>query len=161
MDDLTGTYGIEIGTSLEIKNLDGILSYSFVKDAPPLLRPCPRGSSDSFMTRRIHCYGKEWSAAADPDYDVVWFRSKPEKARHLLQTGLTSALRAVQHTLSRSTARAREATTTVAKTCVEPVLGPAAIAGSAPRASSRPNRISVNGYTSNDAIRYDRGVDGA
>ena len=141
-DDLSGTYGIEIGKTVEIKNLDGILAYSFIEDAPPLMssNKGTQCSSDSFMTHRIHSFGKEWSEAADPSFEVVYFKSKPTMARHLLQTGLTSAFRSVQHAISRSAAWAKE-NKVVSKTLPEPV------------APSCTNRICATGYTTNDAVR--------
>ena len=158
-EDLTGTFGVEIGKSVEIKNLDGILAYSFLEDAPPLLSPCRKGSSDSLMTRRIHSYGKEWSDAADPSFEVVYFDSKTQKAKHLLQTGLASAVRLVQHQIHRSKTKAKKTTTVVAKTCVEPVakLAGASIvdknSGGTAQARSPQKRISVTGYTSNASTR--------
>jgi rhodanese-related sulfurtransferase len=158
-EDLTSTYGVEIGKSVEIKNLDGILAYSFLEDAPPLLSPCRKGSSDSLMTRRIHSYGKEWSDAADPAFEVVYFDSKPQKAKHLLQTGLASAVRLVQHQIHRSKTKAKETTTVVAKTCVEPVANMAGASivdknsGGTAQARSPQKRISVTGYTSNASTR--------
>jgi rhodanese-related sulfurtransferase len=158
-EDLTDTFGVEIGKSVEIKNLDGILAYSFLEDAPPLLSPCRKGSSDSLMTRRIHSYGKEWSDAADPSFEVVYFDSKTQKAKHLLQTGLASAVRLVQHQIHRSKTKAKKTTTVVAKTCVEPVakLAGASIvdknSGGTAQARSPQKRISVTGYTSNASTR--------
>jgi rhodanese-related sulfurtransferase len=155
IDDLTSTYGIEIGKSVDIKNLDGILAYSFVEDAPPLLRPCRKGSSDSFMTRRIHSYGKEWSEAVDPSFETVHFDSKPKMAMHLVRTGLASAVRMVQHQIHKSTTKARETTSVVAETVVEPVanLAGASIKGeSSSVMDKRPSkRISATGYTSNQS----------
>ena len=142
VDDLTSTFGIEIGKSVQIKNLDGILAYSFAEDAPPLLRPCHRGSSDSFLTHRIHSYGKEWSEAADPAYEVVYFDSKPQKAMHLLQTGLCSALRMVQHKITKTTTKAKQSTP-VAK------IARTSITGDDGRVAAK--RISLNGYTSNES----------
>mmetsp|Transcript_26090 Transcript_26090/g.47332 ORF Transcript_26090/g.47332 Transcript_26090/m.47332 type:complete len:89 (+) Transcript_26090:2-268(+) len=57
------------------------------------------GSDDeSFATtRRVHSYGREWSAAANPDYEVVYFDTALRRARHSVQTGLTCAFRMVQH----------------------------------------------------------------
>jgi len=111
LDDLTSTYGIEVGSgpgnSVDIRNLDGILAYSFVPNAPPLLCPCHKGSSDSLMTRRIHSYGKEWSEAADPAFEVVYFDSTPQKAKHLLQTGAASLVRMVQHQIHKTTTKSK------------------------------------------------------
>lgn len=150
VDDLSSTFGIEIGTTVEIKNLDGILAYSFVRDAPPLLS-CSRGntskaafagsSSDSFMTRRVHSYGKEWSAAVDPSFEVVYFDSKPKYVRHLLQTGLATALRTVQHTISATKQKVKESKV-VSK-----------IESSESSGSPKANRISATGFTTNDAVR--------
>jgi rhodanese-related sulfurtransferase len=163
VDELTSTFGIEIGVSVQIKNLDGILAYSFVEDAPPLLRPCRKGSSDSFMTRRIHSYGKAWAEAVDPSFETVQFDSKPKMAKHLLQTGLCSALRMVQHTITKTTHKAKQTTTTVvAKTCVEPVAkltGTSIVIDKGSNGSSHSSssgrvaakRISATGYTSNVA----------
>merc|ERR1711957_795956 len=98
--------GIELGKSLDIKNLDGILSYSFVPDAPPLImsrnsqqntssngngNDCGGGGGGggggdgmttmtttttiTTTTRNVHSYGKEWSVAMNPDYDVVYFNT--------------------------------------------------------------------------------------
>lgn len=141
-DYLSGTFGIEIGKTVEIKNLDGILAYSFIEDAPPLMssNKGTQCSSDSFMTKRIHSFGKEWSEAANPSFDIVYFKSKPTMAKHLLQTGFTSAFRSVQHAISRSAAWAKE-TKVVSKTLPEPV------------APSCTNRICATGYTTNDAVR--------
>mmetsp|Transcript_55051 Transcript_55051/g.63539 ORF Transcript_55051/g.63539 Transcript_55051/m.63539 type:complete len:174 (+) Transcript_55051:650-1171(+) len=68
VDDLTSTFGIDIGTSVEIKQLDGILSYSFVEDAPPLPSHTQEGGgSDDVMTRRrIHSYGNELMVHCHP-----------------------------------------------------------------------------------------------
>jgi len=150
VDDLSSTFGIEIGTTVEIKNLDGILAYSFVKDAPPLLS-CSRGntskaafagsSSDSFMTRRVHSYGKMWSAAVDPSFEVVYFDSKPKYVRHLVQTGLATALRTVQHTISATKQKVKESKV-VSKIDTSESSG-----------SPKANRISVTGFTTNDAVR--------
>eukprot|EP00580_Thalassiosira_gravida_P003447 CAMPEP_0201621962 /NCGR_PEP_ID=MMETSP0492-20130828/47159_1 /ASSEMBLY_ACC=CAM_ASM_000837 /TAXON_ID=420259 /ORGANISM="Thalassiosira gravida, Strain GMp14c1" /LENGTH=345 /DNA_ID=CAMNT_0048091533 /DNA_START=1 /DNA_END=1039 /DNA_ORIENTATION=- len=128
--------GIDIGKSVDIKNLDGILSYSFVENAPPLIahsRPGMRyhrrhhrnvgttggggstgGSDDeSFATtRRVHSYGREWSAAANPDYEVVYFDTALRRARHSVQTGLTCAFRMVQHQFRREEDNATNTTTT-------------------------------------------------
>jgi len=135
VDDLTNSYGIEIGKAVEIKNLDGILAYSFVQDAPPLMRPCRKGSSDSFMTRRIHSYGREWAEAVHPSFEVVCFDSKPTKAMHLLQTGLVSAVRMIQHIWSHSKTK-----TVGSLNDSRHSLGPS-------------KRISATGYTSNESTK--------
>ena len=162
VDDLIKTFGIDIGKSVEVKNLDGILAYSFVKDAPPLLRPCLKGSSDSFMTRRIHSYGKEWAEAADPTYDIVYFEGKVQKAKHLAQTGLVSAFRLIQHQVRKSTTKAMEKTTIVAKTCVEPVANMVGTSvksdsgkkNNSPTGQASAKRISATGYTSNASTQH-------
>ena len=160
IDDLYSTYGIEIGKAVEIKNLDGILAYSFVKDAPPLMSPCKKGSSDSLMTRRIHTFGREWAEAVHPSFDVVYFDSKPKKALHLIQTGLVSGVRMLQHAWSSSKTKAVATTNVVAKTCVEPV---AKMAGTSIIGNKNENttvhsrqpakRISATGYTSNESTK--------
>lgn len=160
IDDLTSTYGIEIGKTVEVKNLDGLLAYSFVEDAPPLMRPCPKGSSDSFMTRRIHSYGKEWADAAHPSFEVVYFDSKPRKALQLVQTGLFSGVRMLQHAWSHSKTKAVATTNVVARKCVEPVVNMtgSSIFGNENQSdclqSHGPNkRISKVGYTSNESTK--------
>lgn len=159
VDDFSGTFGIDIGTSVEIKNLDGILSYSFVEDAPPLLRPCRKGSSDSFMTRTIHSYGKEWSTAADPAFEVIFFDTKKKKLQHLVQTGLISALRLVQHKLHKSTTKARETTESMAKPVVEPLANMAGASIVEKSSTKQHNfksgkkRISATGFTANEATQ--------
>lgn len=160
IDDLSSTYGIEIGKAVEIKNLDGILAYSFVEDAPPLLRPCHKGSSDSFMTRRIHTYGREWAEAVHPSFDTVCFDSKPKKALHLMQTGLLSGVRMLQRGWFQSKTKAVETKNVVAKTCVEPVAN---MAGTSIIGKNNENttlhsrgpakRISATGYTTNKSTK--------
>lgn len=147
-DELTKTYGIEIGKSVEIKNLDGILAYTFVEDAPPLLRPYHKGSSDHLLTRRIHSYGKEWSEAAHPHFEVVYFDKKPQKAKHLLQTGIFSAMRLVQHQIHKSTTKAK-------KTVVEPMakMAGTSVISNDNAAARIPKRISHTGFTSNESTR--------
>lgn len=135
VDDLTSTFGIEIGKQVQIYNLDGILSYSFVQDAPPLMSHAYSGGSDYVMTRRIHSYGKEWSEAINPDYESVYFDSKPKLLKALLKTGSVSALRFVQHQISKSTAKVKE-TTVGKKTCVEPVAIPSVLRASGSMHSS-------------------------
>lgn len=94
----------EIGKSVVIYNLDGILSYTFVKDAPPLVSSSDASSTpgdEESGTKRVHSYGKQWSSLANPDYDVVYFPDKSaELASHLLQTGLQTSLRWAQHKIS-------------------------------------------------------------
>lgn len=142
IDDLSSTFGIEIGKTVHIKNLDGILAYSFIEDAPPLLRPCHKGSSDSFMTRRIHSYGQEWSEAVDPAYETVYFDSKPQKAMRLLQTGFCSAFRMVQHQITKTTTKAKQSAP-VAK------IARTSIINDDSRVPAK--RISATGYTSNES----------
>ena len=119
VDDLTSNDvggGIEIGKSVDIKNLDGILAYSFVDDAPPLMSRLSQqdGGSDFVMTRHIHSYGKEWSSAMNPEYDAVYFNSNSfEFYKHLFQTGITSALRLGQHLISELTKKAAIETTSI------------------------------------------------
>mmetsp|Transcript_4490 Transcript_4490/g.5141 ORF Transcript_4490/g.5141 Transcript_4490/m.5141 type:complete len:351 (-) Transcript_4490:296-1348(-) len=119
VDDLTSNDvggGIEIGKSVDIKNLDGILAYSFVDDAPPLMSRLSQqdGGSDFVMTRHIHSYGKEWSSAMNPEYDVVYFDSNSfEFYKHLFQTGTMSALRLGQHLISELTKKAAKETTNI------------------------------------------------
>mmetsp|Transcript_27134 Transcript_27134/g.74407 ORF Transcript_27134/g.74407 Transcript_27134/m.74407 type:complete len:320 (-) Transcript_27134:153-1112(-) len=152
MDELSGTFGIDVGKTVEVKNLDGILAYSFVEDAPPLMssNKGTQCSSDSFMTRRIHSFGKDWSEAADPSYEVVYFQNKAKLGCHLLQTGLKSMYRCIQHIISKSIARVKE-TKIVSKTCVEPVsFVKRANEGPVP-ASTR--RICATGFTANNATR--------
>lgn len=119
VDDLTSNDvggGIEIGKSVDIKNLDGILAYSFVDDAPPLMSRLSQqdGGSDYVMTRHIHSYGKEWSSAMNPEYDVIYFNSNSfEFYKHLFQTGIMSALRLGQHQISELTKKAAIETTNI------------------------------------------------
>ena len=131
-DELTKFFGIEIGKDVQIKNLDGILAYSFVEGAPPLLRPCHRGSSDSFMTRRIHCYGKDFAEMVDPSFDTVYFDSKFKFAKQLVQTGLFSGVRMFQHRLNKVTSKAQKAT-------VKKLSDPT------------PRRITTYGFTTNES----------
>eukprot|EP00536_Pseudo-nitzschia_multiseries_P014762 jgi/Psemu1/40085/gm1.40085_g len=155
VDDLSGTYGIEIGKTVEIKNLDGILAYSFVEDAPPLMssNKGTQSSSDSFMVRRIHSFGKEWSEAADPSYEIVYFQNKAKFAGHVLQTGLTSAYRCIQHTISKS-ANCLKENKVFSKTCVEPLtLSKASKSNSTGIVPASNRRISATGFTANTATR--------
>lgn len=148
IDELTGTFGYEIGKSVEIKNLDGILAYSFVEDVPPLLRPCRKGSSDSLMTRRIHTYGKDWSEAVDPSFETVYFESKPQKALRHLQLSVTSAFRMLQHQIHKSTTKAK-------KKVVEPVAnmaGTSVMGGNSGSSTGKLKRISSVGYTENESM---------
>jgi rhodanese-related sulfurtransferase len=121
-DDLTTTFDIDIGSNtVEIKNLDGILAYSFVENAPPLMYPATSdGGSDYHMTKRIHSFGKEWLTACNPDYDVVYFNTKSKLCKHLLQTGLISAVRVIQHLVSKSIKKTRK-TKVVKNVCIEPL----------------------------------------
>lgn len=161
VDDLTATFGdVQIGTSVEILNLDGILSYSFLTDAPPLMCTSMDAGSDYVMTRRVHSYGKEWSHAADPDFDVVYFDTKsPKLVKHLLQTGFTSALRSVQHKISKSSAKIKAKETKVVskikiKTTTMSMNGSEIDLknlGLVTEQGATSNRISVTGYTTNDA----------
>jgi len=112
--------------------LDGILAYSFVKDAPSLTTTTMMKNDDDGLinntttkvddfydalssnsndqmttttktktkTRRVHSYGKEWSKAANPEYDVVYFDTIPELIKHYVQTGFMMTLRGIQHVLS-------------------------------------------------------------
>jgi len=105
VDDLTSTFdSIQIGTSVDIKILDGILSYSFVEDAPPLM------SQSHEMTTRIHSYSKEWSSAINPDYDVIYFNAKSLK-RYRFQTSVMSAFRKTQHQFSKSMTKKKKSVT--------------------------------------------------
>ncbi|OEU19559.1 hypothetical protein FRACYDRAFT_260036 [Fragilariopsis cylindrus CCMP1102] len=121
-DDLTTTFDIDIGSNtVEIKNLDGILAYSFVDNAPPLMYPATSdGGSDYHMTKRIHSFGKEWSTACNPDYDVVYFNTKSKLCKHLLQTGFISAVRVIQHLVSKSIKKTRK-TKVIKNVCIEPL----------------------------------------
>ena len=103
-----------LGTTFEIKNLDGILAYSFVAEAPPLIVPRPRRSPTTvdattttddvapiITTRKIHTYGKAWSTAVNPTYEIVYFGKKtqqiPHLVHHALQTGWMILYRRLQH----------------------------------------------------------------
>jgi rhodanese-related sulfurtransferase len=123
-DDLTTTFDIDINSvnpQVEIKNLDGILAYSFVDFAPPLMYPATSdGGSDYHMTKRIHSFGKEWSIACNPEYDVVYFQKKSKLCKHLLQTGFVSAVRGIQHLISKSTKKVKE-TKVIKNVCIEPL----------------------------------------
>jgi len=121
-DDLTTTFDIDIGSNtVEIKNLDGILAYSFVDNAPPLMYPATSdGGSDYHMTKRIHSFGKDWSTACNPDYDVVYFNTKPKLCKHLLQTGFISAVRVIQHLVSKSIKKTKK-TKVIKNVCIEPL----------------------------------------
>lgn len=133
-DELTKFFGIEIGKDVQIKNLDGILAYSFVEGAPPLLRPCHRGSSDSFMTRKIHCFGKDYAEMVDPSFDTVYFDSKFQFAKQLVQTGLFSGVRMLQHSITKVTSKAKKTTT---KRTSE----------------TMPRRITTYGFTTNESAQ--------
>merc|ERR1719491_2036352 len=64
------------------------------------------------MTRRIHCYRKEWSTAIHPDYDVLYFNANTLKLyKHLFQTGVMSAVRKTQHQFSKSTTTTKKKST--------------------------------------------------
>ena len=97
---------ITLGTTFEIKNLDGILAYSFVEEAPPLIVPTRRSSTITddvapITTRTIHTYGKAWSTAVNPTYEIVYFgkdtKTIPHLVHHALQTGWMILYRRVQH----------------------------------------------------------------
>merc|ERR1719491_2134094 len=65
------------------------------------------------MTRRIHCYRKEWSTALHPEYDVMYFNANTLKLyKHLFQTGVMSAVRKTQHQFSKSTTTTKKKSVT-------------------------------------------------
>jgi rhodanese-related sulfurtransferase len=83
-----------------IYNLDGILSYTYVKDAPTLVTPSPTssGSSTTTTTNKIHTYGQVWGNLVNPtsEYEAIWFLPK-NYAFHLIQTVGVSIQRCIQH----------------------------------------------------------------
>jgi rhodanese-related sulfurtransferase len=70
-----------------IYNLDGILAYSFVEGAPPLVTTTTTDDDEQHHsnnntkpqqqqqqpTMKIHTYGPTWEHCANPDYETVWF----------------------------------------------------------------------------------------
>lgn len=74
-------------------NLDGILAYTYVADAPPLQLRTQLGTS---VTKQVHTYGPTWDLA-HPSYQPVYFRTWNFGA-HALQTAGCSVARSVQHT---------------------------------------------------------------
>jgi rhodanese-related sulfurtransferase len=94
-----------------IYNLDGILAYTYVRDAPPLVVtttatttattiPTSTTSTSSVPARKIHTYGPAWGDLANPDdggYEAVWFEPSGPLVGHLIRTAFVSVGRAIQH----------------------------------------------------------------
>jgi rhodanese-related sulfurtransferase len=88
----------------KIYNLDGILAYTYVEDAPPLVTKtnCDGGKThedapqvEQQPTRQVHTYGSTWNCA-NPDYQAVWFENH-SFLRKFFQTVCRSVLRFSQH----------------------------------------------------------------
>lgn len=74
-------------------NLDGILAYTYVPDAPPLQIRTRLGTKS--VTKQVHVYGPTWNLA-HPDYQPIWFRTW-DFSFHALQTIGCSVTRSIQH----------------------------------------------------------------
>ena len=90
-------------------NLDGILAYTYVEGAPPLLVPRSSTTQSSggrttaptttttTETKKVHTYGPAWNHLAHPDYEPVWFRTYWDFGYHAVQTVGCSVARTFQH----------------------------------------------------------------
>jgi rhodanese-related sulfurtransferase len=62
----------------KVYNLDGILAYTFVENAPPLISQTKNDDVNNHMNTvqatQIHVYGKKWDYA-HPKYEPVWFEN--------------------------------------------------------------------------------------
>jgi rhodanese-related sulfurtransferase len=88
----------EVPEGPNLFNLDGILAYTYVEDAPPLEVRRRLGANTvatTTSTNQIHTYGPAWDLA-HPNYQPVWFKNT-KYGLHALQTVGCSLARSIQH----------------------------------------------------------------